>query len=171
MTTLTDPAPLWLALLDEDPGDADVTAPVDHGVLAMWRSSRRPHRGAWQADPRLADASGPACVVALTLAPEDARPIADDPAVVHARRKVLADGRARAVSLLTVDPVHVAGAITVARADRPEEVFALQDDPFGALWGSRRLRVGPGVFGAPVRPVGPSLERYSGRPWPYDRFS
>ena len=115
------------------------------------------------------DPSGPACVVSLALAPAPG-PIADDPAVVQARRDVLRDGRPCAVTLLTADPVHVAGSLTVARGDRPDEVAALADDPFARLWGARLLRVPPGVLGAPVHPTGPSLERYSGRPWPYDRF-
>jgi hypothetical protein len=83
---------------------------------------------------------------------------------------VLRDGRPVAVSLLTADPVSIAGALTVARADRPEQVAALRDDPFAAMWGARVLRIRAGVFGTPVQPTGPCLERYAGRPWPYDRF-
>jgi len=116
------------------------------------------------------DPDGPACVVVLALAAPDARPIADDPAVVHARRRVLRDGRPCAVSLLSADPVSIAGALTVARADRPDQVAALRDDPFAALWASRQLHVDAGVFGTRVRPTGPCLERYAGRPWPYDQF-
>ncbi|MBA2553176.1 MAG: hypothetical protein H0V10_05690 [Geodermatophilaceae bacterium] len=167
--------PLWLALLDEDPGDADVT-PVRNdegepvGLLSLWQGNDRPHRDALQADPRLRDPVGPACVLSLAMAPPEARPIADDPAVVHARRQVLRDGRPCAVSLLTADPVSIAGALTVARTDRPEQVAALRDDPFAAIWAARVLRIGAGVFGAPVQPTGPCLERYAGQPWPYDRF-
>lgn len=167
--------PLWLALLNEDPGDAAVTPVRDErgqpvGLLSLWQGSDRPHRDALQADPRLRDRTGPACVLSLALAPPEARPIADDPAVVHARRQVLRDGRPVAVSLLTADPVSIAGALTVARADRPEQVAALRDDPFAAMWGARVLRIRAGVFGTPVQPTGPCLERYAGRPWPYDRF-
>jgi hypothetical protein len=104
------------------------------------------------------------------LAPVGARPIADDPTLVHARRTVLQSGRACAVTLLTDDPVSIAGALTIARATRPNEVAALQDDPFARLWGKRRLSIAAGALGAEVRPTGPSLERYSGAPWPYDRF-
>lgn len=167
--------PLWLALLDEDPG-APAVVPVRDGggrplgVLALWHGPERPHSDALQADPRLYDPDGPDCVISLALAPPRARPIADDPVIVHARRRVLRDGRPCAVSLLTADPVSVAGALTVARSDRPEQLAALGDDPFAALWGGRRLTVGAGMFGALVRPAGPSLERYAGRPWPYDRF-
>ncbi len=168
--------PLWLALLDDDPSDADVVAALSDGqgrpagVLVLWQTVHRPQQHALQADPRLLDPAGPPCVLSLALAPTDARPIADDPAVVHARRRVLRDGRPCAVSLLTADPVSIAGALTVARADRPEQVAALRDDPFAVLWGARRLEVGASVLGARVQPVGPSLERYAGRPWPYDRF-
>jgi len=116
--------PLWLALLDDDPGDAAVTPVRDEGgrrvgLLSLWQGADRPHPAALQADPRLRDPVGPACVLSLALAPPTARPIADDPAVVHARRLVLRDGRPCAVSLLTADPVSIAGALTVARADRP----------------------------------------------------
>lgn len=167
--------PLWLAVLDEDPGDAAVTTVRDEqgiavGLLALWHGPDRPHRQALQADPRLPDPVGPACVLSVALAPPQARPIADDPAVVHARRQVLRDGRPCAVCLLTADPVAIAGALTVARADRPEQVAALRDDPFAAMWGAWLLHLGPGVLGADVRPTGPCLERYAGRPWPYDRF-
>jgi hypothetical protein len=123
-----------------------------------------------RADPRIYAADGPACVVSLALAPGRARPIADDPTVVHARRTVLQFGRACAVTLLTDDPVSVAGALTIARADHPDEVAALQDDPFARLWGTRRFSITAGLLGGHVRPTGPSLERYSGQPWPYDRF-
>jgi len=170
---------LWLAFLflDEDPGSAAVTATLRDeadrpaGVLALWEGGHRPHPAAVQADPRLCDPDGPACVLVVAMAPATARPIADDPAVVHARRRVLRDARPCAVSTLTADPVHVAGALSVARADRPDQVAALRDDPFSALWPARQLQVGAGVLGAPVRAIGPSLERYGGRPWPYDRFA
>ena len=171
---------LWFALL-EDKGDVADSMVLTHvrdadadagpaGWLALWLGSGRPHPQAVQADPRLHDPQGPACVVALALAAPHARPIADDPAVVHARRRVLRDGRPRAVTMLTADPVSIAGALTVARADRPEEVAALRDDPFGVLWESRQLHVAAGVFGSRVQPTGPCVERYAGRPWPYDRF-
>jgi len=172
--------PLWLAVLEGRDGEGVADAAVltqvrdvdgrPAGWLSLWQGGKRPHRAAMQADPRLRDPSGPACIVVLALAAADARPIADDPAVVHARRRVLRDGRPCAVTMLTADPVSIAGALTVARADRPDEVAALRDDPFAALWGSRQLRVDAGVFGTRVQPTGPCLERYSGRPWPYDRF-
>ena len=167
--------PLWVALLQEAPAGA-LTAQADDvagrrvGLLCLWRVTGRPHPDAMRADPRICDDAGPRCVVSLASTPSSGRPIADDPAVVHARRSVLRDGRACAVTLLTDDPVSIAGALTIARAERPDEVAALRDDPFARLWTSRLLAIGPGVLGVPVRPTGPSLERYSGQPWPYDRF-
>lgn len=140
------------------------------GVMCAWLTDDRPHGDALQADPRMHDRLGPPCVISLAMAPPQARPIADDPALVHVRRNVLRDGRPCLVSLLTNDPVSVAGAVTVARAARPHEVASLADDPFARLWSARRLRVGQGVFGAQVRRNGPCLERYAGQPWPYDRF-
>ncbi|MGI8723424.1 MAG: hypothetical protein ACR2JG_14520, partial [Geodermatophilaceae bacterium] len=80
------------------------------------------------------------------------------------------EGRLSAVSLLTADPVHLAGAITVARADRPEEILALRDDPFGRLGEARQLDIGPGVLGWSALTVGPVVERYAGAPWPSDRW-
>ena len=169
--------PLWLALLEADVGTgAAATADVRElngrraGVLCLWHSSDRPHEAALQADPRIHDDRGPVCVVSLALAAAGSEPIADDPAVVAARRAVLRDGRPCAVSLLSADPVSVAGALTVAHVDRADQVAALQDDPFARLFAARLLRVAGGALGALVRPTGPSLERYSGRPWPYDSF-
>lgn len=168
--------PLWLALLEADPGDGAVAIRVSDdggfpgGHLVLWQVADRPHSEAVQADPRIHDRVGPACVLSLAMPPAAARPIADDPAVVHARRRVLRDGRPCAVTMLSADPVSVGGALTVARADRPDQVAALDDDPFATLWGSRRLHVPAGVFGVDVHPTGPCLERYAGRPWPYDRF-
>ena len=167
--------PLWLALLAEDPGDAQVTPAHDvdgrqAGLLCTWRQKDRPHDQALQADPRVHDSGGSACVVSWALAPAHARPIADDPAIVQARRAVLRDGRPCAVTLLTEDPVFIAGALSIARADNPAQVAALADDPFSRLWKARLLSVGAGVLGRLVRPTGPSLERYGGRPWPWDLF-
>lgn len=169
--------PLWLLLLDSDVGlGAGALAAVHEidgrraGTLHLWRGAARPHEAALQADPRVHDPQGPACVISLALSAGPG-PIADDPVVVQARRAVLRDGRWCAVTLLTADPVAVAGALTVARADRADQVAALEDDPFARLFPARILRVEAGVLGASVQPTGPSLERYSGRPWPYDRFA
>jgi hypothetical protein len=168
--------PAWLALRLQPGGD--LRAPVregdwDAGHLCAWLGarpeSRPPVPGAVRVDRRLLDPDGPACRVSLVLLPRDRRPIADDPAAVAVRRDVLRDGRL-AVSMLlpdpTHDPVHLAGGLSVARADRPEELLALRDDPFARLGPPRVLEVGPGLFGPVPAPPGPVLERYAGAPWP-----
>ena len=167
-----DPADGWLALLPRPGGD--LCAPVtEHGAgaghLCGWRSGPQPVPGALRLDGRLLTPSGPACRVSLVLLPAHARPIADDPAALAARRAVLRDGRV-AVSLLVGDPVHLAGAVTIARADRPEELHALRDDPFGRFGQPRILDVGPGLFDTAPATPGPVIERYAGAPWPLFRW-
>jgi hypothetical protein len=167
----------WIALLPEPVGE--LWAPVtehgaEAGLLCGWPSGPRPVPRALRVDGRLFAADGPACRVSLVLPAPGARPIADDPAVVEARRAVLRDGRVP-VSLLVDDPVHLAGSLAVARADRPEELIALRDDPFARFARPRLLDVGPGLLGPgefdtmPVTP-GPVVERYAGAPWPLFRW-
>lgn len=167
----------WVALRLRPGGD--LCAPAregdwDAGHLCAWLSRRPPAPGggfrppvpgALRVDRRLLDPDGPACRVSLVLLPRDRRPIADDPAAVAVRRDVLRDGRL-AVSVLVDDPVHLAGGLSVARTDRPEELLALRDDPFTRLGPPRTLEVGPGVFGPVPAPPGPVLERYAGAPGP-----
>lgn len=163
----------WLALLDEAVGNLHAPAiEANHGVgwLCGWHSADRPHPSALRVDPRLLDPAGPACRISLVLLADHARPIADDPTALQARRAVLRDGRPAAVSVLTDDPVHLAGAITVARADRPDEVLALRDDPFLRLGPARLLDIGAGLLGSVAITLGPVVERYAGAPWPYDRW-
>jgi len=163
----------WLALLPEATGDLRASATEadrEAGWLCAWWSSDRPHPQALRVDDRLLAAGGPACCISWVVLPMETRPIADDPMAIQARRAVLADGRLAAISLLTADPVHLAGAITVARADRPEEILALLDDPFARLGAARRLEIGPGVLGWASLTVGPVVERYAGAPWPSDRW-
>lgn len=163
----------WIALLAGPAGQ--LCAPVSEhragaGFLCGWTSAPKPVPGALRVDGRLFAADGPACRVSLVLLPTGARPIADDPAAIGARRAALRDGRV-AVSILVDDPVHLAGSISVARADRPEELLALRDDPFARFAEPRLLDVGPGLLGSvPVTP-GPVLERYAGAPWPLFRWS
>lgn len=163
----------WLALLPQPAGAlyARVTEYSEHaGFLCGWLEGPASDPAALRVDDRLFDADGPACRASLLLLPANARPIADDPAAIAARRAVLRDGRV-AVSLLVSDPVHLAGSVTIARADRPEELHALRDDPFARLGTPRLLDVEPGLFGTvPVTP-GPVLERYAGAPWPLFRWS
>lgn len=166
------PAGGWLALLPEPAGE--LSAPVtedggDAGFLCGWNPGPRPVPTALRVDERLFTSDGPACRVSLVLLAENARPIADDPAAIEARRGVLRDGRV-AVSLLVDDPVHLAGSLTIARGDRPEELHALRDDPFARLGTPRLLDVGPGLLGAVPTTPGPVVERYAGAPWPLVRW-
>lgn len=163
----------WLALLDEAAGDLSAPATeIDAaaGWLCAWTSTARPHPSALRVDDRLLAADGLACRVSLVLLAGNARLIADDPLAIHARRAVLRDGRLSAISILTEDPVHVAGAISLARTDRPEELLALGDDPFARLGHARHLDIEPGVLGWVPLAVGPVVERYAGAPWPAQRW-
>lgn len=163
----------WLALLPVAAGD--LSAPVTDGGggagwLCAWRGGDRPHPTALRVAERLLAADGAACRISLVLLSPGARPIADDPAAVQARRDVLRDGRVAAVSLLTDDSVHLAGALTVARADDPGQVLALRDDPFVRFGAARLLDIGPGLLGRASPTLGPVVERYAGAPWPEDRW-
>ncbi len=164
----------WLALLPQPVGH--LAAPATNGDrhvgwLCAWRDRpERPHPFALRADGRLLAADGPPCRVSLLLLATNARPIADDPAALHARRCVLRDGRPAAVSILTEDPVHLAGALTVARIDHPQEVAALADDPFARLGPTLILDIGAGVLGPSLLALGPVIERYAGAPWPCDQW-
>lgn len=163
----------WLALLPTPEGNLHAAAteagnPI--GSLCVWSAERRPHRQALRFDPRLLAPDAGPCRVSLLLLAEQARPLADDPAAVQVRRRVLADGRPAAVSTLTPNATHLAGSLTVARADNPDELHALGDDPFRQLGLPRVLDLGGGLFG-PVPPSGgPVTERYSGAPWPYNHW-
>ena len=164
----------WLLL--GDAGEGLPRAPVtEHGAAAGWLSVWTGHRGgrrdAVRVDPRLLQPGAGACRISLVLLPVGQRPIADDPAVVQCRRDVLADARLAAVSLLVADPVHLAGAVSVARLDHPAELQALADDPFRRLGRARLLDVGPGLLGPVPLTVGPVLERYAGKPWPADSWA
>ena len=100
------------------------------------------------------------------LADEAAR----QPEVQEARRAALASwipllGDALVcLSTLSVDSVHCAGALTVARDPR---LFA--DDPFARLFAGTIVRTD--IFGVVAAPAGPSIERTAGAPWPGGRFA
>ena len=93
----------------------------------------------------------------------------DDLAVQQARRRVLAEPPADAVSTLLSDASHFEGAITVARGDGVAAAAATTRSRAS----SRRaiLRVERGLLGRVPPPCGPTIERYgSAQPWPWDRF-
>lgn len=162
----------WLALLDHEDGQACVAvtgqAPAQRW-LCSWQTDDRPHDQALQVSPDLLG-NGPACQVSLLLLAPTARPIADDPTVVQCRRDILRDLRFGGSSLLTADPVHVAGSLIVAHADRPEQVQALRDDPYRRLGRPLLLGVAAGLLTPHPPSLGPVIERYSGRPWPYGHW-
>lgn len=166
----------WLALLDEAPDDAFAIAPVtdedgaDAGFLAAWRSNAKPVRHALRADPRAFDRAGEPAWASLVLAPPGARLPFDDLAVQHARRRVLAEPPADALTTLLRDSSHFEGALTVRRG--PQAPAALRDDPFARVFPARLLHVGPGLLAARPAPAGPAIERYgSANPWPWDVYS
>lgn len=158
----------WLALVAVAPVDADAFAPATEldgapaGYLAAWSRQARPD--ALRVDPRIIDAAGPPAVVSLVLAPPGIRLAFDDTAVQQARRRVLADRPAAAVSTLLSDDSRFEGAITAWR-DAPA------DDPFARIFPARLLRLGAGLIADRPPPCGPTIERYgSAAPWPWDRF-
>jgi hypothetical protein len=93
----------------------------------------------------------------------------DQPEVQAVRRDALASwipllGRSLVcLSTFSVDSVHYAGAVTVAR--HPE---LFDDDPFARLFPGTVVRTG--LFCAVPPPAGPIMERIAGAPWPGGRF-
>jgi hypothetical protein len=165
----------WLALVAERPPTADAAAEAIEldgrpaGWLAAWFKRARPDRAALRADARVVDPRGAAAHVSLVLVPAGVRVPFDDLAVQQARRRVLADRPPDAVTTLLTDASHFEGSLLVARG---EHVRRLEDDPFARLFPARRLRVGPGLLGEVLPPVGPTIERYgSANPWPWDRYT
>ncbi len=165
----------WLALLARAPQGTLASAEAfsgdgtPAGVLVAWRQRAKPERGALRVDERIIDRDGSEAWVSLVRAPPGVRVLFDDRAVQQARRDVLARAPADAVSTLLRDDSHFEGAITVARG--PGAPVWLLDDPFARVFPTRLLRVGAGVLGRTLPPVGPTIERYgSANPWPWDRF-
>jgi hypothetical protein len=161
---------VWLALVAERPGDADLAAPAGHaGWLAAWRRQGKPVREALQVDERLLDAAGEPAEVSLVLPPRALRPRFDDVAVQQARRAVLAGLPPDGVSTLMADDSHFAGSITVRRGECARRL--LRDDPFARVHPNRVLAVGAGIFGRAPSPAGPVIERHgSAHPWPWPYF-
>jgi hypothetical protein len=164
----------WLDLLDEAPAGATAQAAVftadgdRAGWLVAWRRRARPTPGARRIDDRIIDAGGEPAWISLVRPPEGVRLAFDDLAVQQARRRVLSEPPADAVSTMLSDASHFEGAITVARGPG---VARLPDDPFGRVFPARILRVEAGLFGHTPAPCGPTIERYgSEQPWPWDRM-
>ena len=104
------------------------------------------------------------------LADERARIPFDQPEVQEARRAALAwwvpmlGDALVCLSTLSVDSVHCAGAVTVARH---RDLF--DQDPFARLFAGTTVRTD--LFSAVPAPPGPLIERIAGAPWPGGRFS
>ncbi len=94
----------------------------------------------------------------------------DQPEVQGARRAALAwwipllGDSLVCLSTLSIDSVHFAGAITVARHP---DFFG--SDPFGRLFAGTTVRTD--IFNEVPPPPGPLIERVAGAPWPGGRFS
>jgi hypothetical protein len=164
----------WLALVPGAPEGADAAALAFDadgepcGALAAWLRRAKPVGDARRVDARLVDPSGAPAHVSLVLPPPGVRLLFDDPAVQHARRRVLAERPFDAVSTLLRDASHFEGALTVARG---ADVERLADEPFARVFPARLLRVEGGLLGRVPAPAGPTIERYgSEQPWPADRF-
>jgi hypothetical protein len=160
----------YIALLDDEPKDADVTVvgQLRDGsdlVLAAWHTDRRPHPRATSVDPRILGAGGPAMAASWTELPEGRRPLFDAPEVLQARRRLIRSWPAYGVSALVTDSVHLAGSVLLW-AGGP----LFDDDPFARL-GPSRVVSSQGFFVPLPAPTGPALERYGGAPWPFDRFA
>jgi hypothetical protein len=165
----------WLALVGRESAGAGPRAPAleldgaPAGSFAAWTQRAKPVRAALRVDPRIIDPAGAPALVSLVLPPAGVRLAFDDLAVQQARRDVLAQPAADAVSTLLRDASHFEGAVTVARG--PSALAVLRDDPFARLFPARLLRVGAGMFGRCAPPAGPTIERYgSENPWPWDRY-
>ena len=164
----------WFAMLSERPEHCYAAAPardldgVPVGVLVAWRTQdgRRPP-GSLGIDERAIDPDGEPAWLSLALAPPQLQVPYDDPAVSQAIRRVIAAPPADAMSTLMLDSSSIGGAVT-ARRDGWSE---LTDDPFARLFPRRLLHVDAGLIGRMPAPTGPVMQRYSGNPWPWDRFA
>ncbi|MBV8528439.1 MAG: hypothetical protein JOZ75_09000 [Candidatus Dormibacteraeota bacterium] len=164
----------WFALLPAAPEHYYAAAPAHdvHGApvghLVAWRTQdgHRPN-GSLGIDERALDPDGEPAWVSLALATPPLRVLYDDPAVSQAIRDVLAAPAADVMSTLMLDSSAIGGAIT-ARRDGWSELI---DDPFARIFSRRVLCVDAGLIGRMPAPTGPVIQRYSGNPWPWDRFA
>lgn len=165
----------WIARLDAPADGADAQAELrtldgaPAGHLAAWLRDSKPLREARRIDQRLVDRDGEAALVSLIVLPRGEWLLFDDLAVQHARRRVLAEAPADAVSTLLADDRHFTGALTVRRGPGAEAL--LRDDPFARVAPAELLQLGAGLLGLVAAPTGPTIERHgSAQPWPWDRF-
>lgn len=166
-------ATAWIARCAAVPAGAALSAPLDDGEaghLVAWLQDARPLGvDARRVDRRVLDPDGEAGLLSLVLPAEDELVAFDDTAVQHARRRVLAEAPADAVSTLLIDDRRFAGALTVRRGAGAAAL--LRDDPFARIAPATVLRVGPGLLGRVAAATGPTIERHgSAQPWPWDRF-
>lgn len=103
------------------------------------------------------------------LADDEARIPFDQPEVQEARRAALAwwipllGDALVCLSTFSVDSVHYAGAVTVARVPH-----YFDQDPFARLFSGTVVK--SDLFSAVASPPGPLIERVAGAPWPGGRF-
>lgn len=165
----------WIALLEEAaPGSVpvrDAGTGASAGHLLVVRRQGKPHRHAVRVEPSLLG-DGPELAVSLILAGRDSRPLFDDPAVVQAMRRVLAEpGRAPLFSTLVDGSTRWAGAVSGVPPAVPQARPAWwMEDPFARLAPQLRLLVPSGVFLPTALPAGPCHQRHAGAPWPWGRF-
>jgi hypothetical protein len=164
---------LWFSFLAEPPDVAFAAASAYTpdgrlaGYVAAWEADRRRPPRAVSIDPRAVDPAGEEAWVSLALAPPGVRILYDDPAVCQAMRAVLSGPPLAAMSTLARDTSTIGGAFTAVRGT---SYVLLADDPFGRTLPARVLRVERGFVGTMLSPTGPGIQRYSGAPWPWDRF-
>jgi hypothetical protein len=164
----------WFAFRPDRPTDAFAATPAFRadgaqlGFLVTWRvgTGRKPI-DALGIDARAIDAHGGPAWISLALAPETLRVLFDDPAVCQAMRVVLAGSPVDVMSTLARDPSTIGGAFTATHGPTPN---GLADDPFARIFQRTLLRVDAGFVGTMPAPAGPGVQRYSGAPWPWDRF-
>lgn len=160
----------WVALLPRAPADADLAVPAMSGsgppvTLVAWTTWHRPHPQAAVTDPRMVGPGGPVLRASWIALPPGQRPLFDAPEVVAVRRRLLGSWPALGLSTLVVDGQHLAGAVLLSAVGAP-----LPEHPFGWLAPARHV-LSEGFFLPLAAPTGPSLERYGGQPWPFDRFA
>ncbi len=165
--------PLWLTHLPDRPKGALAAAAVrclddvSESWLVAWAADSRPHPSACRVASAVIDPQGPAAAVSWVCPVATARPLFDDPSVVHAIRQLAWVPHLTAVTTLTADPVHFAGSLlatdpaTVARWPGWWSV-----DPFARLGCHRRMIVGAGLLSDRVAVLGPGTQRRAGAPWP-----